>query len=140
MIEINNLSNFKVDEKILKKALEIVLKGELIRKREVSVALVDPEEIKRINFEYRKKKEVTDVLSFGFSEKNFLGEIIICPLRVEENAKKINVSFQEEIIRVLVHGALHLMGFDHEGSAPEAEKMRRKERKYLNKISTFYGK
>lgn len=141
MIEINNLSGFEINEDIFKKILRNVLSEESLIEKKVSVALVKKEEIRKINFKYRKKDKATDVLSFSCDEKNFpennlLGEIVICPSKVRENAEKFNLSFQKELSRVLIHGILHLAGYDHENSPFKAEEMRKKEEKYLK----LYGK
>jgi len=74
------------------------------------------------------------VLSFNLDEKGYLGEIIICPDVVKENAKKYGVTAKSETIKVFVHGILHLCGYDHERSEKEAEEMEEKQNKYLSKI------
>lgn len=113
MVEINNLTKRRIDEKFLKKVATMVLRG----KRKISkypninlsVALVGQEEIKKLNKQYRGKNKATDVLSFRY-DNNF-GEVVICPEKTKE------------LPRVLVHGILHILGFTH-------KKMN--EDKYLN--------
>ena len=63
-----------------------------------------------------------------------LGEIIICPDVVKENAKKYKVSVGSEMLKVFVHGILHLCGYDHERSEKEADKMEKKQENYLTEI------
>lgn len=63
-----------------------------------------------------------------------LGEIIICLSEVKKNAKKFNSSFEKELNRVLIHGILHLLRYDHEKSDEEARKMEEKEKYYFSKI------
>jgi probable rRNA maturation factor len=118
-IEINNLSQRKIDEEFLRKITERVLASE---KKSVSIALVDRKTIQKINKKYRGQDKATDVLSFSESEtkdflddKLFLGEVIICP---EES---------DDLKKVLIHGLLHLLGYDHEKSQEEALKMKKKE-------------
>lgn len=132
MIEVNNLTGFKVDKKFLKKLAQKVLASERKNKTELSIALVGPKRIKELNKKYRKKDKVTDVLSFTYNKSS--GEIIICPQEVKKNSKKFNYTFKKELARVLIHGILHLLGYDHEGSEKEAEKMRKKEEYYFSKI------
>ena len=105
MIEINNLTTAVVDEKFLKKVAKIVLGG----KSDLSIALVGQTRIRELNKRYRGKNKATDVLAFPY------GEIVICP------------SETKELNRVLIHGILHLLGFNH-------KQMKIKEDHYLSKI------
>ena len=84
------------------------------------------EEIKKLNKKFRKKNKPTDVLSFLLNDPNCFGEIVICPEVVKEK--------KEEIIRVFIHGILHLCGYDHERSEREAKEMEEKQEKYLSNI------
>jgi len=130
MIEINNLTNFIVDKKIFSTVAKKVLLGENRGTKTLSLAFIDKEEIKKLNKKFRKKNKATDVLSFELKEKEYLGEIIICPEIVKENAKKYGISTREEMIKVFVHGILHLCGYEHEKSEKQAEIMEKKERIY----------
>jgi probable rRNA maturation factor len=132
MIEINNLSlkYKKIDEVFLKKVAEKVLKAEENKKKiELSIAIVNPEEIKKLNKEYRKKNKPTDVLSFGEIGSD-VSEIVICPEEVEKNGE----NFKKELTLVLIHGILHLFKYDHEKTVKEAERMFQKQEEYLSKI------
>nr|WP_246589364.1 rRNA maturation RNase YbeY [Desertibacillus haloalkaliphilus] len=93
---------------------------------ELSITFVDNERIKEINREYRDKDAVTDVISFALNEQvsdeveivggeipNLLGDIIISIPRATEQAKSYNHSFEREIGFLVVHGILHLLGYDH---------------------------
>lgn len=118
MVEINNLTaDLVVDENLLKKVAKNVLKGENRKELDISIGIVGKEEIKRLNRKYRKKNQPTDVLSF-FYDNNF-GEVVICPQETKD------------ISRVLIHGLLHLAGYDHEKSKMAEDKMRKKEDYYL---------
>jgi probable rRNA maturation factor len=87
----------------------------------VSLALVDESEIKKINRIYRSKNEVTDVLSFSYLNQGkidrrnplFLGELVVCAPYVLKSAKKNNVSYSRQLIYVITHGMLHLIGMRH---------------------------
>jgi len=77
-----------------------------------------------MNFQYRGKDRTTDVLSFGLYEGessraqgNELGDIFICVPQIIRQARRFSVSTKEEFIRMLVHGILHLLGYDHETSS-----------------------
>jgi len=134
MIEVNNLTAYTIDKKFLRKISEKIFKKEHIKgrleKKDLSVALIGQKRIKELNKIYRKKDQPTDVLAFKDNES--LGEIIICPAQVRKNAKRFNSSFKKELARVLIHGFLHLLGYDHEKGGKEEKKMRKKEEYYLN--------
>lgn len=145
MIEINNLTTNSIDEAFIKNVSRKVLKREKKTEAGLSIALVGSGTIRQLNKRYRRKNKVTDVLSFSeprgffkrfkgnFVQKNVgLGEIIICPSEVKKNAKKFGVDFKTEFARVLIHGMLHLSGYDHEVSLKKAKEMERKEGYYLS--------
>ncbi|MFA5431393.1 MAG: rRNA maturation RNase YbeY [Candidatus Paceibacterota bacterium] len=132
MIEINNLSKKykKIDELFLKKVAAKVLRAEGNKKKiELSIAIVNPEEIKKLNKEYREINKPTDVLSFGEIGGD-ISEIVICPEEVEKNGE----DFKKQLTLVLIHGILHLFRYDHEKTKQEAEKMFQKQEEYLSKI------
>ena len=138
MIEINNLTNFVIDKKSFSQVAKKVLSGEnretpACRQagRTVSLAFVSPAEMQKLNKKFRKKNKPTDVLSFLLNDKDCFGEIVICPAVVKENSKKFKVSTKSEMLKVFVHGILHLCGYDHEKSQKKAEEMEKRQEKYL---------
>ncbi len=135
MIEINNLTGFSVDKKFFTGVAKKVLKGENRGREKISLAFVNKEEIKKLNKKFRKKNEATDVLSFELKEKDFLGEIVICPEIVKENATKRKTAAKQEMAKVFIHGILHLLGYEHEKTNKDAEIMEKKQEKYLSKLS-----
>jgi probable rRNA maturation factor len=78
----------------------------------VNVVFIDENEMQKLNKEYRKKDFVTDVLSFNLDSKELLGEIYICPAYVRKTIQK--EMLVEEILRLIIHGILHLIGYDHD--------------------------
>lgn len=133
MIEINNASaKFRnIDKSFLKKIARSILLKEYPKKDiELSIVLVDSKTIRALNRKCRKKDKATDVLSFG-SAKEELPEIVICPEEVEKNAKE---SFKKELAKVLIHGILHIMGYEHEKKESEAKIMFKKQEEYLLKL------
>ena len=145
MLEINNLTTTKIDENFLKEIAKIVLKGEK-KEGNISLALIGPNRMRKLNKKYRGKNRVTDVLAFeekGLTPQPWsqelqkvqgLGEIVICLREVKKNSKRLNEPFEKELARVFLHGILHLLGYDHEKSEEESEKMKEKEEKYLKEI------
>ncbi len=89
---------------------------------------------------YRGKDEPTDVLSFTYNFSDLLGEIYVCPMYVRENAKIFKVPFNEEIVRVCIHGVLHICGYDHEKDEMNAKKMFDKQDLYLSEFSESFDR
>ncbi len=133
MIIVNNVSKTAINGKVLKKVAKIVLKSENVKIKDISIVLVEAQEIKSLNKKYRRKDKATDVLSFNYGEDS--GEIALCPKVIGQNAKKLKNSFEKEIIRILAHGILHLAGYDHEKSKKEAVKMEKKENHYAKLLT-----
>lgn len=113
--------------KDLKKAAELLSKSLKIRKpTSVSLSFVTPARIQALNKRYRNKNKPTDVLSFNADPKMSapgefeLGDIVICPSYAAKEAKRRALSTREELLRLMVHGVLHLKGYDH---ATEDEEM-----------------
>ncbi|OGZ17688.1 MAG: rRNA maturation RNase YbeY [Candidatus Nealsonbacteria bacterium RBG_13_36_15] len=139
----NNITTIDVNKERLKSIARKVLREENIEgKIELSIALVGPTEIKKINKRYLGRNKATDVLAFPEFKKNKtiptrkiknLGEIIICPIEVKKNARRFNSTFKKELIEVLIHGIMHLLGYDHEKNQKEAEKMMKKQNHHLFK-------
>lgn len=86
----------------------------------VNVIFIGENEIQTLNREYREKDSVTDVLSFNIDSKELLGEIYICPAYVHKTIQE-NL-FTEEIVRLIIHGILHLVGYDHDVELNEETK------------------
>ncbi len=136
MIEINNLTNFAVDKSFFTGVAKKVLKGENKQMENLSIAFVGPNEIHKLNKTYRKKDKPTDVLSFEKVSdfKDECSEIIICPQVVRENAKESKLSLKKELAKIMIHGILHTLGYDHEISPAEEKRMEEKEAYYFSKI------
>ena len=96
--------------------------------------LVNDEQIKEINSEFLEHDYTTDVISFDFeSDEGITGEIYIGCETVRRNAELFNVTVREELCRVIVHGLLHLLGYDDK-SEEEKKRMKDMEDYYLGKI------
>ena len=109
---------------------------------ELSVSLVGDAEIHRLNRHYRGKDRPTDVLAFALREgarvpgdDAELGDVVISLDTAARQARKHNVSTGHEVRTLLIHGVLHLLGYDHERSAAEARRMQSMERRLLDFLS-----
>jgi len=137
-----------VSPAVLRKMLVKILRcieGEIAPQgiSELHLLLVNDARMREINFQFRKKDKPTDVLSFpqftpqqirgervvGDEAGSYLGDLVISTETTIRQAKRFKVSLQAEVTRLLVHGVLHLCGYDHEKvPAREAQRMRRRER------------
>lgn len=137
-------------EKVIEKVLSQCFKEEKIENSKlcITITLTNPENIKKINDEYRNIDRATDVLSFPIFEKeeleekikeedfeheDILGDIIISIEKVQEQALEYGHSFERELSYMVVHGFYHLMGYDHIKEEDKI-KMRPKEEKILNEL------
>lgn len=101
----------------------------------IVVVFTDNEESERLNSTYRKKFKPTDVLSFSGIEPGHLGDLLIAIPVAKRQAKEYGVTLIDELTRLLVHGTLHLLGYEHEKVKPAvARKMRRREEELLGRL------
>ena len=116
-MKINLFNNYKdeikIDYKEAIKVLEDAFNKRFKTKKDVSLILVDLDEIHKINLEYRHIDKPTDVISFEEFEDDYLGEIFICVDKVYLQAKEYGHSNEREFAFLLCHGLLHLHGYDH---------------------------
>ena len=100
--------------------------------------MTDPE-IHTLNLQYRKKDKPTDVLSFPLADElqpQLLGDVVISVETAARQAQRRSHSLREELQTLLIHGILHLLGYDHETSRSEAIRMHRKEREIKAVLAT----
>jgi probable rRNA maturation factor len=99
---------------------------------EVTVRFVDSDEGRLLNRDYRGKDYATNVLSFPYaSEPAVVGDLVVCLPVVLSEAQQQNKSGEAHFAHLIVHGMLHLQGYDHETGVQDAERMEAKERKIL---------
>jgi len=147
--EINFLEIEEKEEynKIINKVFKLCFEEEKLIDKNlyINVILTNPENIKKLNKEYRDIDKETDVLSFPMFEKEeleninlnhleVLGDIVISIEKVQAQADEYNHSFEREFAYMLVHGFYHLMGYDHM-EENEKGQMREKEENILNKLN-----
>jgi len=101
---------------------------------ELSVLLVSDREMRRLNRTWRDRDRPTDVLAFAQAEgeggvpAGLLGDVVISVDTAKRQAKELGHALGDEADRLLIHGVLHLLGYDHEVSPAEARRMQRRER------------
>lgn len=137
MLEIKNLTRTRIKKNFFEKISKAVFFGEK-KESDLSLVILSPEEIKKINRFFKKKNKPTDVLSFplkdDFLKKNppFIGEIFICPEFIRQSSAS-KMDYQKELALAFIHGILHLLGYDHKKRS-QCLKMRTKESFYLKKF------
>lgn len=125
----------RVDRRRLRVLAGRILRALELARAELSIALVDDEAIALLNEQYRGKTGPTDVLSFSLVEGahadhrgGMLGDVIVSLETAATQARRGRRSLDDEVLRLLIHGTLHLVGHDHEED-DEARRMRSEERR-----------
>ena len=108
--------SFSLPIQAVKQGYREIFKGSKLES--INVVFVQPKYIQELNRQYRGVDLVTDVLSFNISSDS--GEIYICPAYVYESFK--GSDFEEEILRLIIHGTLHILGYNHKGSLNDSSK------------------
>ena len=136
---INRQRKRRVNSKRWRELAERALKaiGES-RERAATIVLVSDPAIKKLNQQYRGKNYATDVLSFPVQRERFekelkthLGEVVISLDRAARQAKENSLTFANEVEQLILHGLLHLCGYDHETDAGEMDRAELKLRRKL---------
>ena len=92
-------------------------------KSELTLVFLDKKPAQKLNAEFRGKDYATDVLSFDSMEPDSLGELVLCPDVLKRQAKEHGLTYQQELGYMLLHGVLHLLGYDHETNEKDAKEM-----------------
>jgi len=127
------IKNVKITDKHVVGVVEKVLKKAGKTKASLSINFVGEKKIRSLNKKYRKNDSITDVISFALQdgqsiiESTDLGDIFICPNQIKKQAKDFKIVEKEETIRMLVHGVLHLLGYDHKNKKDEKEMFEKQE-------------
>jgi len=132
----------RIQSKMLKEVVRIDVLSKRLPKKvspDFTIHFIGGQKMKALNFRTRKVNEKTDILSFEatsiFKEEGYLGELVICTEILKKQAKERKITPEMELQILMVHGFLHLLGFDHEKSALALKKMAALELKLLKKIS-----
>lgn len=131
-LEIVNKSGKTIPQKfirdwvsLLSKEAALAINPSLYAGKEMVIAFVTVEQIQALNKSYRGKNKPTDVLSFGSpgEDPDSLGELAIAPDIIAKQAKEHGLLVREELGYMVLHGFLHLLGYDHEVNERDAKKM-----------------
>jgi rRNA maturation RNase YbeY len=130
---------------------EKILAAAHVKDAELSIVLVSDRRIRALNARYRKKDRATDVLAFplegvgghgpgrkkGARPPRLLGDVVISLATARRQAKALGHGLHEEVARLLIHGVLHLLGYDHEEGPREAARMATQERRVLRIVEAI---
>ena len=132
----NNQTKIKIDKRKIRSVTTMLLKHLNCADKELSLSFVNNKTIQELNKQYRNKNKPTDVLSFSLNEGEFgninpdiLGDVVISVDTAKTDASKGSLSFKQEIDFLIIHGLLHLLGYNHENTTKEeVKKMQKKEK------------
>lgn len=141
----------RIAKRSLRKVAQTILNVLGCPDAELSIVIVNDRQIRVINRDYLQRDKPTNVISFAMQEGEgagvsplLLGDVVISAETAARDAAEAGVSFASELYFLLLHGILHLLGYDHErGSAAEAERMEGREREvfaYLRELFPEIGK
>jgi probable rRNA maturation factor len=131
----------RLDRRRLRRRAGAILRALDRGDAELSIALVDDEAIAALNERYRGRARPTDVLSFSLLDGphaerrgTLLGDVVVSLETAERQARRAGRSLDDEVLRLLIHGVLHLVGHDHE-QASDARAMRAEERRVRSAVA-----
>ena len=122
MISFNYETDFELDDEALYEDwISRIIESEGFDQGEINYIFCDDEYLHKINVEYLDHDTLTDIISFDYTVGNLIqGDIFVSVERVKDNANDFNVSFEEELKRVLSHGVLHYCGYKDKSPKDEA--------------------
>ena len=133
-VDLHNKSNIDLDQESIRGLLELVLSDNKHQTAEINIIITDDDSLRLMKKEYFNQDVYTDIIAFNIDEDPFEGELYISHDRVSDNAKKFDQTFEGELKRILIHGTLHLCGFDDQ-TKEDKLKMTSMEENYLKKFS-----
>jgi probable rRNA maturation factor len=139
----NSQNKIKIDKRMIRGTVSKILKILNCADKEISLSFVDDENIKQLNKQYLGKDKATNVLSFSLLEGEYgninpqiLGDIIVSVETAQRDALYGKLTIDQEIDFLIIHGILHLLGYNHENTTEkETKKMRQKEKDLFNAIN-----
>jgi len=139
----NQQRRIKIDKRRIRRQVNALLKLLNCADMEISITFVDDAIMRKINKQYLSKDRPTNVISFPLQEGEFsdinpklLGDIVISVDTAGRDAARGNLSFDQEILFLIIHGLLHLRGYNHENaSIADARKMKKKEKELFTLLT-----
>ena len=130
-----------IDYEKLEDQIRIILNGLKWGEKEISILLADDKKMRELNNQYRRQDRSTEVLAFPQNEgeaeglsPHLLGDVVISTVTARKQSTQHELSLEEELVLLLTHGTLHLLGYDHERSDEEARHMKEKTRELFCRV------
>jgi probable rRNA maturation factor len=137
----NNQNKISISLKKVKKTAQAVLDALDFPDGELSILIVDDHQIEKYNRNYLNRRGPTNVIAFpmrdgAFSDINpeLLGDVVISVETAQKEGTSVGITMEERFVQLLIHGILHLFGFDHEKNQQEALHMEKKSKELLSLI------
>ena len=137
----NRQSNHKILKKKIRQTAKAILNALDCPDAELSILIVDDQQIAKINQQHLNRKGPTNVIAFPMREgqfteitPNLLGDVVISIETAEREGHGVGLSKEKRFDQLLIHGILHLLGYDHENTQSEALRMEEKTKKLLKII------
>ena len=137
----NQQSSYGMPLKKIRRTVEVILGALDCPDGEISILIVDDPQIEKLNRKYLKRTGPTNVIAFSMREGEFshlspqlLGDVVISTDTAAKEAQNSGMSIEQRFKELLVHGILHLFGYDHETSDQDARKMEKKNQELLELI------
>ena len=129
----NRQDNHRISEKKIRQTANAILNALDYPEAELSILIVDDQQITQLNRQYLNREGPTNVIAFAMRQgqfadiaPNLLGDVVISADTAQREAQSAGISMQDRFDQLLIHGTLHLLGYDHENTAAEARKMEEK--------------
>lgn len=129
----NAQRKIKLDTSEVKFRTVAVLKALKLEKTELSILITNDAKIQELNYNYREQDKPTDVLSFPQGEEaidekgnRLLGDVVLSAETAKRQAEEHHLTLDQELMLLIIHGVLHLLGYDHEQSRKDATIMKKK--------------
>jgi probable rRNA maturation factor len=139
---LNRQDRVPVDRRKIGAAARRILKTLGYEGYELNLVLADDREITRLNRQYFRRNRPTNVISFPMMDDSpvslrsrILGDVVISAETAQRDAGEVGEKAEKEILFLMIHGILHLAGYDHEGSVAERRKMEAKEKEFFEALN-----
>ena len=139
----NRQKKYKISMTTIQQKTTDILNALDCHDAELSILIVDDPQIAILNKKYLRRNGPTNVIAFPMRTDQFsninlelLGDVVISIETAEKEGKSIGISMEERFTQLLVHGILHLLGYDHETSEQEADRMEKKSAEILKLIES----
>ena len=130
VVSVQNESSYKISRGLIRRGVREVLSGEGVTDIP-GVVIVEDDEMIRLHSQFTGHTDTTDVLAFpDEDDPGYLGDVIVNAAQAEREADERNLSFEKEFLHYVIHGTLHLCGYE-DGTTAGKRKMRALEQKYL---------